>query len=103
MEGIGGNVTDKRTILFRSGLLYPNDVTLKAPIRFFTNSTAQRFRITVTGFAEDGTPVSMQKEIEKQEQKSDGPGVEETVVSYVTVPGKLQAHSKIQIKLLLFF
>ena len=55
------NNNDQREVLFRSTMLYPADGSLKAPLRFYNSDIAQRHRIIVTGFTNDGRLVFLDR------------------------------------------
>jgi hypothetical protein len=54
---------DKREILFRRSLLYP-DAKQKGEILFYNNDSAKSYRVTVTGFTADGRLVYADKIIQ---------------------------------------
>jgi hypothetical protein len=58
------SITDQREILFRKTVLYPSEKTFTAPIRFYNNDGAKRYRVTITGFTGDGQLVYLDKIIE---------------------------------------
>jgi hypothetical protein len=52
-ESVRSNI-DEREILFRSTMLYPADITSKAPLKFYNTDKGKRYRLVVTGFTNDG-------------------------------------------------